>query len=289
MSIRWLNWSGLRFLTSRVNPRALRLEDPHRVAAPQHIVRFRVGGSRAFRSITISPQFLEKLQRVVDGGQRAQAEEVELDEPHPGDRVHLVLRRDLAGGLPVQGAIVGDRPVGDHHRRGVGPGVPIAPLDLPREAEEVGDLRVRVDHFPEARFRLQRVFHRHLEVGRDHLGDPVDLGVRHLEDPSDVADGAPGLPRPERDELGDVLLPVLALDVGDHFLAPVLAEVAIDVGEAHPLGVQEPFEQELYRIESTSVIRTQNATRLPAALPRPGPTGILSSFAQPMKSATIRK
>ena len=40
---------------------------------------------------------------------------------------------------------------------------------------------------------------------------------------------------------------------------------------------------------SRSVIRSAQATTLPAAEPRPGPTGIPCSFAQLMKSATIRK
>ena len=42
-------------------------------------------------------------------------------------------------------------------------------------------------------------------------------------------------------------------------------------------------------IGSTSVMRMQYATRLPAAEPRPGPTGIPCSRAWRMKSQTIRK
>jgi len=100
MSIRWLNWSGLRFLASFVNPALSAWKTPT-VSRAKHLVRFRVGELQGIRVDLDPPQLLEKLQRVVDGGQGAQAEEVELDETHPRGRVHPVLRRDLAGGLPV--------------------------------------------------------------------------------------------------------------------------------------------------------------------------------------------
>jgi hypothetical protein len=54
-------------------------------------------------------------------------------------------------------------------------------------------------------------------------------------------------------------------------------------------GFRNRSKRSLYGIGSTSVIRRAYATRLPAALPRPGPTGIPRSLAYPMKSATIRK
>jgi len=54
-------------------------------------------------------------------------------------------------------------------------------------------------------------------------------------------------------------------------------------------GFRNRSKRSLYGIGSTSVIRRAYATRLPAALPRPGPTGIPRSFAYPMKSETMRK
>ncbi len=44
-----------------------------------------------------------------------------------------------------------------------------------------------------------------------------------------------------------------------------------------------------YSIGSTPVIPSDHAARLPAADPRPGPTGIPLRLAYEMKSATIRK
>ena len=92
---------------------------------------------------------------------------------------------------------------------------------------------------------LERLVERHVERRRDQLGDLVDVGERHLEHAADVADDRLRLHRPERDDLGDVLAAVLPRDVLDHLAAPPLAEVDVDVGQRHALGVEEPLEDEV--------------------------------------------
>ena len=62
---------------------------------------------------------------------------------------------------------------------------------------------------------------------------------------ADVADRGPGEHRAEGDDLGDVVLAVLAPDVGDDLLAPAVLEVDVDVGHRHPVGVEEALEREL--------------------------------------------
>src|SRR6185369_2453839 len=46
-------------------------------------------------------------------------------------------------------------------------------------------------------------------------------------------------------DLRDVRLAVLAAHVLDHAVAPVLAEVDVEVGHRHPLGVEKALEQEV--------------------------------------------
>ncbi len=53
------------------------------------------------------------------------------------------------------------------------------------------------------------------------------------------------LHRPERDDLRDVLAAVLPRDVLDDLAAPPLAEVDVDVGQRHALGVEEALEDEV--------------------------------------------
>ncbi len=84
-----------------------------------------------------------------------------------------------------------------------------------------------------------------VERGRNQLRHLVDVGERHLEDAPDVRTTRLRLHRPERDDLRDVLAAVLPRDVLDHFTAPPLAEVDVDVGHRHALGVEEPLEDQI--------------------------------------------
>ena len=61
----------------------------------------------------------------------------------------------------------------------------------------------------------------------------------------DVADDSARLHRPERDDLRDVLAAVLARHVLDHFAAPALAEIDVDVRQRDALGVEEALEDEV--------------------------------------------
>ena len=127
------------------------------------------------------------------------------------------------------------------------------------------------------------------ELVRDRLGDAVDLAVGVAEHAADVADRGPGEHRAERDDLGDVVLAVLAPDVGDDLVAPAVLEVDVDVGHRHAVGVEEPLEREL--VEDRVDRRDARACRSrcePGALPRQV-VWIPCSRANRMKSATIRK
>ena len=90
-----------------------------------------------------------------------------------------------------------------------------------------------------------RLVERDPELVRDGLRDAVDLAVRVAEHAPDVPDGRPGQHRAERDDLGDVVLAVLAADVGDDLVAPAVLEVDVDVRHRHPVGVEEPLERQL--------------------------------------------
>ena len=92
---------------------------------------------------------------------------------------------------------------------------------------------------------LDRLVEPDPELVRDRLGDPVDLAVGVAQDAADVADRGPGQHRAEGDDLGDVVLAVLAPDVGDDLLAPAVLEVDVDVGHRHPVGVEEALERQL--------------------------------------------
>ena len=101
------------------------------------------------------------------------------------------------------------------------------------------------DHVLEDRVLGERLVERHVERRRDLLGDAVDVGIRHVERAADVPHHGLRLHRPEGDDLRDVLAAVLPRDVVDHFAAPPLAEVHVDIGQRHALGVEEALEDEI--------------------------------------------
>ena len=98
---------------------------------------------------------------------------------------------------------------------------------------------------------LESFFERHPEVGGHHLRDAVAVGEGEIQHTRHVAHHGLRLHRPERDDLGHILAPVLLGDVVDHLSAPVLAEVDVDVRRADAFFVQEPLEDQtvLHRID----------------------------------------
>ena len=187
------------------------------------------------------------LDGIVQQRERAEPEEVHLEEPDALDLLHRPLRRDFAVVLLalVERDELGERPGGDHDAGGVDRGVTGHALEPARDREQILHAGVPLLELLQRRVFRHRQVERHLELVRDELGDAIDVGDRHLHDAADVADGRPRLHGAEGDDLRDVLAPVLLGDVVDHLAAPALAEVDVDIGQRHPLGVEEPLEVQI--------------------------------------------
>src|ERR1700733_3315571 len=80
-------------------------------------------------------------------------------------------------------------------------------------------------------------------LGRE-LGELVDLAERHFEHPADVAQDAARQERAEGDDLRDAVGAIALAHVSDHFVAPLLAEVDVEIGHRYSFGIEEPLEQE---------------------------------------------
>ncbi len=108
---------------------------------------------------------------------------------------------------------------------------------------------------------------------RHQLVKLVDLPVGHLQHAADVAQHAARLQRAEGDDLRDLVAAVALLHVADHLVAPVLAEVDVEVRHRHAFGIEEALEQqaEADRIEVGDGQRTgdQRAGARAAARARP--------------------
>ena len=122
------------------------------------------------------------------------------------------------------------------------------------------------------------------------LGDLVGLGERDRHGARDVADAAARLELVHGDDLADVVLAVLVGDVADDLVAPVHAEVDVEVRHQTRSGFRKRSNSSLYgdRIEVGDAHRVgdERAGARAAARARPG---CRCSLAWRMKSQTMRK
>ena len=126
------------------------------------------------------------------------------------------------------------------------------------------------------------------ELRGDGLGDAVDLAVAVAHDTTDVSHGGARQHRAEGDDLGDVVLPVLAGHVVDDLVTTGVLEVDVDVRHRHAVGVEEALEGQLVGMGSTGVMPSVYVTIEPGAEPRQV-VAMPCSRAKRVKSATMRK
>ena len=179
---------------------------------------------------------VHQVEAVVQGGQHAQAEQVELDQARVGAVVLVPLQHGTPRHpRPLHRAHLPHRPVADHHAARVDAEVPRQPLH-PR-----GQLRHRVGRAGRQRFGVR---------GRPR-SDLADPGVRLRGREPECAAGVPQRhPRPVRDHVGDLggpVPPVLAVDVLDDLLAAAVLDVQVDVRRPVPAVGKEPLEQQVVR------------------------------------------
>ena len=172
-------------------------------------------------------------------------EEVHLQQADALDLLHRPLRRDFVAVALEERRVVGDRAGRDDHARGVDAGVARHALEALAHLEHVVDARIVLRHLAQDGVLGQRLVERHVERRRDLLGDAIDVGVGHVHRAADVADHRLRLHRAEGDDLRDVLAAVFCGDVVDHLAAAPLAEVDVDIGQRHALGVEEALEDQV--------------------------------------------
>ena len=160
---------------------------------------------------------------------------VELRHRHV--RTRISVERDEA----VQG------PIADDDARGVGGAVARKAFELGRQIEQALHVRVRLHlrrqfaHAVQGALQVPRVGRM---VGHQ-FGEPVDMTIAHLQHAARVLEHRARLQPPESDDLRYLVAPVFFLDVADHAVALGFAEVDIEVGHRHALGVEEAFKQQV--------------------------------------------
>jgi hypothetical protein len=194
------------------------------------------------------------LLRLLQNRQCFQAEEVELHQSRALDILHVELGdRHVGARIAVERDQLGERAIANHDAGGVGGRVPGETLQLLGKIEQAANVVVVGVFAPELGHALQRAGERP-GIGRvvgDKLRQPVDLAVAHLQHTAGILQHRARLQLTEGDDLGDLVAAVFLLDVADHLAPPRFAEVDVEVGHRHALGIEEAFEQqaELERIE----------------------------------------
>ena len=106
-------------------------------------------------------------------------------------------------------------------------------------------LLVAVVQLPQLFGQLQSVLQGDMQAPAGHLlGHGVHLGIGHVQHPAHIPDGGPGRHGAEGDDLGHMVVAVLAADIVHHLAPAGVAEVHVDIRHGHPLRVQEPLEIE---------------------------------------------
>ena len=204
---------------------------------------------------------IDRLQCPVDDGQRAQTEKVELDQAGRLDVVLIELRHQVASvRFAIQGAEIGQITGCDDHAAGMLAGVACQSLQLSGHIDQLRDLFVlRIGLFEVFALR-QRLFKRHADLERHHLGHTVGKAIGMTENAAHVAHHRFGRHRAEGDDLRDGIAAILARDVVDHMVTSVHAEIDIEIRHGHTLGVKKPLEQQivLERIKIGDLQRISN-------------------------------
>ncbi len=240
----------LQALDQVLHAAGFELEDGRRLAALQQRVRRRVvhrqRGHVERRLAGRRAPGVDRAHGPVDDRERAQAEEVELDEARGFDVVLVELRDDAGAALFA----IERREVRQHRRRDddaarVRAGVAHQAFERARHVDQLAHVVFVLVALAQLLFLVERVVERDAEFERDQLGDAVGEPVAQALHARDVAHdrlrrhGAVG------DDLRDALAPVALRDVIDDPVAAFHAEVDVEVGHRHALGVQETLEQQV--------------------------------------------
>ena len=238
------------------------MEHPHRIAALEHLVGSLVVERNVLHGDSgCGIESAHVAYRPVEDGERCQAEKVELDQSHVLDVVLVELRhRSVGPGLRVERAEVRELARRDQHAAGVHADVARKSLELLGKREQLAhfllgrlalvQLRLDIAGVDDVGMRLARTWRTALErdrtpgLERDQLGNAVAKAVRQVEHATHVAHHGARLQRAEGGDLRYRFRAVFLLHVLDDLVAAVLAEVDVEVGHRHPLGIQEPLEQE---------------------------------------------
>ena len=103
--------------------------------------------------------------------------------------------------------------------------------------KQFANLPIFFDRLAQLRRILNGLLQRDVELGGNHFGDSVDVGVRDVHGAAHVFDRGFCSHGAEGDDLGDIVAAVFLRDVVDDLAAAVHAEIDVDVRHGNALGI----------------------------------------------------
>ncbi len=134
--------------------------------------------------------------------------------------------------------------IGDDHSGGVGAGVAHHALHLGGGVNQVAQVRGRFVKFLEFRDFFQGFEKAERLAGDvgDQFGDFVHLAERDVHHPSNIANGGAGAQGAKGDDLGDLILAILAGGIFHHFGTAIVAKVQVNIRHGDAPWVEKTLE-----------------------------------------------
>ena len=177
--------------------------------------------------------------------ERAQAEEVHLQQAELGRIMTVVLRNDAAAlGIALHGHVITHRIAADDGGAGMHALAAHVALDGLRGVKNGFHVLLGLVGLLEIRVRGKGLVDGDAQLVADQLAYAIARVVGVVQHARGVAHSVLRLQRAERDDLRYVVLAVHVLDVVDHLFAATLLEVDVDIGHLHAFGRQESLEQQ---------------------------------------------
>ena len=222
-----------------------KLEHTVCLAVGKQLIRLRVVERQMIEVDLVAGGFLDVFDGVVEQRERAEAEEVHLEQTHPLNFLHRPLCGDFVLLAAIERRKFHHGPGSNDDAGGVHGGVTCHAFETTCDLQQLADPFILALELGQRRDLLDGFVEGHVERRGNQLRDLVHLRDRELHHTTDVTHDGLGLHGTERDDLGDVFAAVFLCDVLDDLAAATFTEVDVDIGERHTLRVQESFEVEI--------------------------------------------
>ena len=236
--------TDLEFAAQIAHPAGFQLEHAERFGAVEQVVGFLVVERQIVDRHLDAVGALDHFAGVADDGERLQPEKIHLQQAEVADGIHRVLRDERAAFVLLERQQIHQRLVADDDAGGVDGGVAREVFEDERGVDQLARDLLGFVGLLEFRRLLERLRQRHLQIERNHLGQPVAFAVAQAHHAAHVAHDGFRAHRAERDDLRDGIVAVFLADVFDDVGAPVVGKINVNIGRVDALGIEEPLEQQ---------------------------------------------